>query len=114
MSCAEVEEPTTMHFLPRWSAPEVNSEECKTGTPRSPRDARLPAPLTGGEKGKPDMPVASTRCLGRNCIGFPSRKTSTFQDPSSYCACRHSVEVQQSSSITRVYISSQSAILSLG
>ncbi len=52
---------------------------------------------------------------GVSVIGFPSRTSSTVHRPDegSKRAALHSVEPQYSSSITRVYISSQSPILSL-
>src|SRR5205823_12778977 len=81
MSWAEVEEPTTMHFWPRNEEPEGNSEEWKTNPPA--RKKRSRPPLTGGQKGKPDIPVASTRCFGFSVIGSPFLETSTCHSPSS-------------------------------
>src|SRR5438067_8530024 len=91
MSWAEVEEPTTMHFWPRKEVPDVKDEEWQT---KPPARLKLASPLIRGAKAKPDMPVASTRCVGRNVRGVPSRSTSTSQPPSTGRAFTHSVEVQ--------------------
>src|SRR5260221_14180763 len=78
MSWAEVEEPTTMHFLPRKEVPEVKDEEWQT---KPPARRKLASPLVRGAEGKPDMPIARTRCVGRKVSGAPSRKTSTRHSP---------------------------------
>src|SRR5216110_2353200 len=74
MSWAEVEEPTTMHFFPLYSVPEVKAEEWQT---KPPARLKLASPLIRGAEAKPDMPVARTRCVGRSVIGAPPRTTST-------------------------------------
>src|SRR2546422_4544708 len=67
-----------------------------------------------GRLGLPDMPVASTSCFGRSVISTPSRSITAVHSlaVSSYEALLHSVGLQEFSSMTLVYISSQSAILS--
>ena len=69
-----------------------------------------------GISGTPDMPVASTRCFGRRVTRSPARSTTTIHSlrASSKRALLHSDDVQQFSSITLAYISSQSPSLSLG
>ena len=54
--------------------------------------------------GLPDIPVASTRCLGRSVSGLPSRSTSTTHSWVGwwYDAPRATVLVQYGTSITFV------------
>jgi hypothetical protein len=71
MSCAEVPEPTTTQCLPLHAAPPSCWLEW-TSVP-----ANDSAPGIFGMYGKPDMPVASTKCFGRSVCGRPSRMTRT-------------------------------------
>src|SRR5690242_6640204 len=90
MSCAELLEPTTTHFLPVQPSPLVCFEEwcCVV------LNVAMPGKL--GMLGTPDWPVANTRYFGRSVIGLPSRTTSTVHSFyfSSYLARLHSVLVQ--------------------
>src|SRR3981189_2455464 len=71
MSCAELLEPMTTQCLPAQPSPPVCwLEWCCRPLNRS-------APEKHGTSGKPDMPVASTTCLGRSVMGLLSRSTST-------------------------------------
>jgi hypothetical protein len=110
MSWAELLEPMTTALRPRYaSGPGCCDEWCWSPSNRS-------MPGKSGRFGHPDMPVATTRCSGRRVSSSPSRSTTTSQTPaaSSKVARRQVVEPQKLTSMTRTYISSQSAILSLG
>src|SRR5229473_3819680 len=110
MSWAELFEPITTAFLPGYaSGPGCLDEWCCSPLKTS-------IPLKFGTLGLPDTPVASTRCFGRSVVSTPSRSTTTVHSfaLSSYEALLHSVEPQKLSSMTFVYISSQSPILSFG
>src|SRR3954453_2313543 len=110
MSKAELFEPITTTLRPRYaSGPGCRLEWCC-----SPRNTSCPGRL--GEFGLPDLPVAKTSWAGRNSTDSPSRWTVTCHVPASasYRADRTSARDQYGTSMTVVYISSQSAILSLG
>src|SRR5258708_13200090 len=47
-----------------------------------------------GTSGKPDMPVASTTCLGRSVMGLPSRSTSTVHSCFASRSEEHTSELQ--------------------
>ena len=73
MSKAELLLPTTTTFLPTYaSGPGCADEWCW-----SPRNTSWPGRT--GMFGLPDIPVASTSCLGRSVSGLPSRSISTVQ-----------------------------------
>ena len=71
MSCAELFEPITTADLPRQASP----PGCLLEWCCSP--VKVSAPLMAGTLALPDMPVASTRCLGRSVTGLPLRSTVT-------------------------------------
>src|SRR6476620_12220678 len=102
--------PTTTHRFPAYaSGPGWAEEWCW-----SPRKSSCPG--RSGMLGLPDIPVARTRCLGRSVSGRPSRSTSTTHScvGSWNDALVATVLDQYGTSITFVYDSSQSPILSLG
>src|ERR1700761_9471470 len=90
MSNAELLDPTTTHFFPRYaSGPGCADEWCC-----SPANEDMPG--KEGTSGRPLIPVASTSCFGRKTTGLPSRETVTVHSPAeaSYDADCASVPVQ--------------------
>ncbi|KAG1603625.1 hypothetical protein G6F45_014263 [Rhizopus arrhizus] len=71
ISWAELLAPMTPPVLPRYASGPGCCDECCC----SPWNSSWPGKR--GMFGLPDMPVASTSCLGRSTTGLPSRSTVT-------------------------------------
>src|SRR3569623_109216 len=80
MSWAELLEPMTTTFLPRYLSGPGWVEECCCSP------LKMSWPLYFGQFALPDMPVASTSCLGLSTISSPSRSSTPVHslDLSSY------------------------------